>query len=84
MDPLNTIYDEVDTFLLGGDFAAVDTMLRRSIVDTQDDELLAMLTATLPAKSKLPSRSEYYAAVRARPLRTRGRSETADMLRGLA
>ena len=61
---LDLNYDQADELLLAGEFPAMNEILTalchaRLSVDVQ----LAVLTITLPAKSKLPARSSFYLAV---------------------
>jgi hypothetical protein len=61
---LDLIYEKIDSLLRGGDFAEVDSILSR--VETKSlsvDLLLGLLTSTLPARTKLPSRREFFARV---------------------
>ncbi len=53
-DQLDAIYDRIDALLRAGDFAAVGVVLAMSLSNPPPiDEAIALLTATLPAKSKL-------------------------------
>lgn len=61
---LDEIYDSIDDKLCAGDFEAVDIFLRQTDVSKLDlDELLGYLTATFPAKNKLPFRHAFYESV---------------------
>jgi hypothetical protein len=57
---LDHIYDTVDQQFISEKFAEVDRVLEALVVEnTSTDELIAFLTATLPAKSKLKKRAEF-------------------------
>lgn len=61
---LDLIYDETDALLRHGKFALLDSVLVDLSVDSMSAEILiALLTATLPAKSKLASRREFFQRV---------------------
>jgi hypothetical protein len=54
---LDLVYDAIDEKLRNGEFQDVDSMLAAlHVADLSCDLLLGVLTATLPAKSRLPSR----------------------------
>jgi hypothetical protein len=58
---LDLIYDSVDELMRKGEFAQLNSLLANlSVSDFSVDILLGLLTATLPAKSRLPSRHELY------------------------
>lgn len=51
------LYDRVDKLMATGRFIELDAMLARIIVNEKSvDKVLGILTATRPAKSKLPAR----------------------------
>lgn len=69
---LDIIFDQVDEMLLAGEFDRVNQLL----IDTTTDEfsvelLLGILTATLPAKDRLPNRCEFFGRV-VQTLQSRG------------
>jgi hypothetical protein len=79
---LDAAYDAVDDLLRAGDWPAAEAlMLSRPAAAETTDMLLALLTATAPAKSRLPGRAGFLAAVRS-ALRARGEDE-ARLLEGL-
>jgi hypothetical protein len=55
-DEIDLIYDLFDDMMLAGKMDAVDMLLRHWRLDDDIDSILAILTITLPAKTKLPSR----------------------------
>ena len=58
---LDLIYDNVDSLLSNGKYEELDLMLKNVDADLlPTDILLGLLTATLPAKTKLPSRSIFF------------------------
>jgi hypothetical protein len=58
---LDLIYDSVDDLLRKGNFDQLDSMLAAfPIAELSVDMLLGILTATLPAKSRLPSRGKLF------------------------
>ena len=58
---LDLIYDNVDSLLSNGKYEELDLMLKSVDADLlPTDILLGLLTATLPAKTKLPSRSNFF------------------------
>ena len=66
---IDLVYDHIDKYLSNGDFYLIDFILDaiRLYGDLRDiciDVLLAYLTATLPAKSKLSSRSKFFEDVK--------------------
>lgn len=61
---LDAIFDRTDDLLLAGDFEAVDEMFSVDVSTKGSEWLLTLLTATLAAKDKLPSREEFYEKVR--------------------
>src|SRR5439155_5576373 len=55
---LDVLYDRVDDLLKAKQFATVDDLLRQAHVDLLSvDVLLGLLTATVPARSRLLARS---------------------------
>jgi len=89
---LGEVHDMVDALLYAGEWPAVEAILswcsRRSCTRTiqgwltaPTDKLLALLTATAPAKSRLPGRAAFLAEVRS-ALGARGEDE-ARLLGGL-
>jgi hypothetical protein len=63
-EALDVIYEGIDDLLLAGSFDQVDQLLRDISEDgVSSDVLVALLTVTLPAKSKLPSRADFYSRV---------------------
>lgn len=80
---LDLIYDSTDQLMRAGAFSELDTLLATTSPDTHSlDLLLGVLTATLPAKSRLPTRSIFLAKVEA-TLRQRGDYEDG-LLAGLS
>jgi len=64
---IDVLYDRVDDLLLAGDFGTVDNLLGIIDLDRLDSYLLiGMLSITLAAASKLPSRPEFVEKVRGR------------------
>lgn len=53
---IDAIYDLFDDMMLAGKFNEIDLLLRHWMLDDHIDFILAVLTITLPAKTKLPSR----------------------------
>jgi len=61
---LDLIYDAVDQLMRDNQFERLDSMLVQTRVDDLSvDILLGILTATLPAKTRLPSRVAFFLAV---------------------
>ena len=61
---LDLIYDSIDDLMRNEEFPRLDSILARiSITDLSTDILLGILTATLPAKSRLPARAELFNAI---------------------
>jgi hypothetical protein len=83
LDPaLDVLYDRVNDLLKARNFSALDMLLRQVDADAFSvDILLGLLTASLPAKSKLPSRSKFYAKAEA-SIKQRGEWEEG-LLTGL-
>jgi len=70
---LDIVYDKVDTLLGKGEFEEVDALLKS--VDPSSlsiDILLGLLTSSLPARTKLPSRGDLFIAVE-KEVKRRGR-----------
>lgn len=63
---IDSIYDLVDDMMHRGDWLALDEQLETlaRVAMLPDDEMLAWLTMTLPAKSRLPSRAKLMAKAR--------------------
>lgn len=79
---LDLIYDSVDELLHGARFALCDSVLQETDASQCSiDVLLALLTATLPAKSRLATRAQFFQRVE-NSLRERG-EYVADVLAGL-
>jgi hypothetical protein len=79
---LDLIYDSVDELLRSNRFSELDAIIARVAADDcSTDVLLGLLTATLPARSKLPSRKHFFRAVN-RSLKTRPEYEDG-LLAGL-
>lgn len=58
---LDLVYDFFDSLFRGGHFEAADKALQEIRVEIYNcDVLIGILTATAPAKSKLPSRTKFY------------------------
>jgi hypothetical protein len=79
---LDLLYDSIDGFMRRGEFPALDSFIARAPVATlSSDILLGLLTATLPARSRLSSRKTLLSNVEA-TLRSRGEYEEG-LLAGL-
>lgn len=60
-EALDIVYDEVDRFLRKSSFSQLDALLKKPNTERLSiDILIALLTATYPAKSKLSSRKELF------------------------
>lgn len=87
-EQLDFLYSEIDGVLSAGEFYIINDFLNwwtakvKSATDEQFDVdwVLAILTATLPAKSKLPNRKMYFDAVAER---LKDNPEKDELLRGL-
>lgn len=80
---LDRIYDWADLLMSAGRLADLDAAISGAkISDLSTDNLLGLLTATLPVRSKLPSRKQLYEEVE-RVLTDRGEMEPG-LLDGLA
>ena len=61
---LDLIYDQIDCKLKEQNFHEIDELLKSiNVAEYSVDLLLGLLTATLPAKSKLHSRAKFFSAV---------------------
>jgi hypothetical protein len=79
---IDPIYDIIDAYMRYGKFDTINDWLRVIPKCTTTNHLLAYLTATLPAKSKLPYRPEFLKMVESE---LRKRNEWTDgVLTGLA
>src|SRR3990172_8235788 len=79
---LDVLYDRVDDLLKARQFSTVDDLLRQADVGSISvDVLLGLLTATLPARSRLAARSKFFADVEA-AIKMRGEWEDG-LLAGL-
>jgi hypothetical protein len=69
---LDIIFDQIDEMLLAGQFDRANQLLIDTAIDEYSVELLlGILTATLPAKDRLPERAEFFRRVE-ETLRSRG------------
>ncbi len=74
-EALDLIYDSVDQLLRSNQFPELDAVIAGVAVDEcSTDLLLGLLTATLPARSKLPARKDFFRAID-RSLKTRREHE---------
>lgn len=72
---LDIIFDEVDEMLLAGEYDRLNRLLAEMSTGAIPVELLlGVLTATLPARHRLPNRASFLARV-AQTLRDRGELE---------
>lgn len=79
---LDLLYDSVDELMQAGRFPDLDMLIRDiPVATTSVDILLGLLTSTLPARSKLPSRPRFFEAVSS-AVRDRGEDEQG-LLAGL-
>jgi hypothetical protein len=79
---LDVLYDRVDDLLKAKQFTTVDSLLREASVASLSVEiLLGLLTATLPARSRLPARSKFFGEAEA-SIKARGQWENG-LLAGL-
>ncbi|MCH7989825.1 MAG: hypothetical protein IID46_11845 [Planctomycetes bacterium] len=79
---LDLIYDSIDEMLRNGQFSNLDSLLVQLPTNTlSPDMLLGVLTATLPARSRLSNRKEFFHNVEA-SLKERGEYEDG-LLTGL-
>lgn len=82
MQDLIEIYERCDSLMKCGQFAKLDSEIATLDITSLDiDLLIGWLTATLPAKSKLPSRGEFFSQVRVE-IKKRGQWEKG-LLTGL-
>jgi len=59
---LDLLYDSVDEMLRSAKYSEIDSLLHDTVVhECSTDILLGLLTATLPARSKLTCRKEFFA-----------------------
>jgi len=80
---LDIVYDIVDNMLLSARFDDADQALREiDVPNTPIVILVGLLTITLLANDRLPSRSAFFEAVRAECI-ARGRTGTDQLLKGL-
>ncbi len=80
---LDRIYDTVDGLMRTGRLVELDSEVNGvDVRGSSTDVLLAYLTATLPVRSSLPSRGQFFARVQ-EELRRRGEDDP-EILRGLA
>lgn len=79
---LDLIYDAVDELMQKGAFDCLDSILSKMRIDNVSvDILLGLLTSTLPGRSRLPSRPEFFRTVE-QVLKKRGEYEEG-LLTGL-
>lgn len=79
---LDLIYDTVDEWMIAGDFDRLDFLLASVAADDYSaDILLGLLTASLPGRTRLPSRRKLYSETE-RILKQRGQWEDG-LLTGL-
>ena len=79
---LDLIFARVDESFRSGEFSDCDQLLQRlSVGDYETDVLLGLLTATLPARSLLPSRPDFFLRAEAE-IQRRGEMEPG-LLTGL-
>lgn len=61
---LDMIYDSVDELMRNGEFARLDSILESILItELSVDILLGVLTATLPARNRVPSRSKLFGEI---------------------
>jgi len=61
------VFDRIDQAVAGNRFDEIEALLRADIVPLcTEDVLIALLTATLPAKNHLPGRAEWVRAAKDR------------------
>jgi hypothetical protein len=79
---LDLIYDQIDGLLKSGEFQKVDALLEDAEVGSFSvDLLLGLLTATLPARTKLAARRDFFLRAEASLRQRAGWKD--DLLRGL-
>lgn len=72
---LDLLYKTVDDILYAGDYSALDGIFREiDVASAPIDFLLGLLTATLPVKSRLPSRPDFAKSVK-RSITSRGENK---------
>lgn len=82
MEDLIKIYERCDSLMKGGQFTELDSEIATLDITSLDSDLLiGWLTATLPGKSKLPSREAFFKQVR-EEIKRRGQWEKG-LLTGL-
>lgn len=82
MNQLDAIYEWADDLMKAGRFQYLDAAIAAFHPEEMaTDDLLGVLTATLPVRSKLPARKAFYQAVE-RVLTARGEMEPG-LLKGL-
>jgi hypothetical protein len=73
---LDLLFDQIDEMLLASDFSRVDRLLLETAPESLSvDLLIGLLTATLPAKDRLPNRKYFLERVE-RSLQERGELES--------
>lgn len=84
-DELDAIYSEFDEMARCGHFSMIDATLRGIDVDNSPSDviLLGYLTASLPMKSRLRSRGEFFLKCWATLVGRHGTFQAALMLKGL-
>ena len=61
---IDTLFDQVDSAFMKGDFESVNTLLEKADVgEWTTDMLIALLSITLSAKEHLPVRTEFVSRV---------------------
>jgi hypothetical protein len=79
---LDLIYDQIDALMTGGKFEAIGSLLQRLDLGALSvDLLLGLLTSTLPARTKIPFRGDFFRAVESE-IKRRGEWENG-LLTGL-
>jgi len=81
---IDKIFDQVDDLCLEGKFEEVDEILKSvDIENTMEELLIAYLAITKAATPKLRWRDRFYSDVFSKFLKTRGISETQNLLKNL-
>ena len=81
-EALDLIFDSIDDMLLAEKFRECDDALSRILIeDLSNSQLLTVLTATLPAKSRLPRRGTFFS--RAKAVLDRRGAHASRLLAGL-
>jgi len=79
---LDVLYDRIEDLLKAKQFLALDELFQQAIADSMSvDIILGLLTATLPARKRLPTRSRFFATAES-SIKTRGEWEEG-LLTGL-